>query len=92
MKDFSYMHLFKEKNNEIKAKYGDAIILFRCSNLYMAVEDDASECQRVLGTRISVSISDCIRSTAFPEHCLDTYLPKLVRAGHRICICENPCH
>jgi DNA mismatch repair protein MutS len=92
MKEFSYMQFFKEKYNQFKEKYGDAIILFRCSDLYMAIEDDATACQEALGLTLSISTSDRIKSTAFPSHCLDTYLPKLVRAGHRICICDNPCH
>lgn len=90
MKEFSYMQAFKEQQSEFKQKYGDAIILFRVSNLYMAVEDDALVCEQELGTSLSVSTADCIKSSAFPSHCLDTYLPKLIRAGHRICICENP--
>ena len=92
MKDFNYMQAFKEKQVEIKEKYGDAIILFRVSDLYMAVDEDASACGRVLGISVSVCGAVGVRSSAFPNHCLDVYLPKLIRAGHRICICENPWH
>ena len=92
MKNFSYLQLFKEQNIKFKAEHGAVIILYRVSDLYMAVEDDATACQEALGLSLSVSTSDRIKSTAFPSHCLDTYLPKLVRAGHRICICDNPCH
>lgn len=90
MKDFTYMQLFKEQRIEFNEKYGKALVLFRFSDLFMAVEDDASECHDILGTSISVSGADGIKSSAFPSHCLDTYLPRLVRAGHRVCICENP--
>ena len=90
MKEFSYMQFFKEKYNQFKAKYGDAIILFRCSDLYMVVEEDADACSKVLGVPMSVSGTDSIKSVAFPECALDTYLPKLVKAGYRICILDNP--
>lgn len=92
MKNFSYLQLFKEQNIKFKAEHGAVIILYRVSDLYMAIEEDAMECMQLLGTSISLSGEDRIKSTAFPSHCLDTYLPKLVRAGYRICICDNPCH
>ena len=83
MKEFSYMQFFKEKYNLFKAKYGDAIILFRCSDLYMAVEDDATACQEALGLTLSISTSDRIKSHKSAS---------LPRRSDRICICDNPCH
>lgn len=90
MKEFSYMQFFKEKYNQYKEKYGDAIILFRVSDLYMAVEEDADAYSKVQGVPMSVSGTDSIKSVAFPECALDTYLPMLVKAGYRICILDNP--
>ena len=89
MENFSYIQLFKDKSLEIKAKFGDAIVLFRTGDLYTIVEEDAVIASEILGLSISISLNR-LKSTAFPEYCLDTYLPKLVRAGHRIAICEEP--
>ena len=88
MENFSFIQLFKDKSLEMKAKYGDALILFRMGDLYTMVEEDAEIASEILGLSITISLNR-LKSTAFPEFCLDTYLPKLVRAGHRICICDG---
>ena len=91
MKALTWLQLLKEEALKAKEKYGsDVICLFCVSNLYMVVEDDADACSKVLGVPMSVSGTDSIKSVAFPECALDTYLPKLVKAGYRICILDNP--
>ena len=88
MENFSFIQLFKDKSLEIKAKFGEVIILFRMGDLYTMVEEDAEIASEILGLSITISLNR-LKSTAFPENCLNTYLPKLVRAGHRICICDG---
>lgn len=78
--------------HELKAKHPDAILLFRCGDFYETYEDDAADCARILGITLTKRIDDSTRMAGFPYHALDTYLPKLIRAGRRVAICdfENP--
>ena len=66
-----------EKFNELKAKHPDAVILFRTGDFYESFFDDAKKVTEVLGI------------AGFPSHALDTYLPKLIRAGLRVAICDD---
>lgn len=77
---------------EIKAKHPDAIILFRLGDFYETFGEDAKIASDTLGitlTRRANGKAEYIYLAGFPHQALDTYLPRLVRAGHRICICEE---
>ncbi len=78
---------------ELKAKHPDAILLFRCGDFYETYCEDAVVASKILGitlTRRSNGSSEKGSEMAgFPHHALDTYLPKLVRAGKRVAICDQ---
>ena len=77
---------------EMKAKHTDAILLFRVGDFYESFGDDAVAVSEILGltlTRRSGVKDITERQAAFPAHSLDTYLPKLVRAGKRVAICDG---
>jgi len=78
--------LFKKS----KEKYPDAIALFRHNDFYSAFEQDADIVARVCGTRHTNEFIPFKKCTRFPFHCLDIYLPKLIRAGYRIAIYDYP--
>lgn len=74
---------------ELKAKHPDAIILFRKGNFYRALQEDAAACARDLGITVRRNAdTDRTQQASFPSHDLDIYLPKLIRAGHRVAICD----
>ncbi|MDD2635438.1 MAG: DNA mismatch repair protein MutS [Bacteroidales bacterium] len=76
----------------IKAKHADAILLFRIGDFYETFEDDAVKTSSILGitlTKRANGAASYIDLAGFPHHSLDTYLPKLVRAGERVAICEQ---
>ncbi|HEY6914508.1 MAG TPA: DNA mismatch repair protein MutS, partial [Paludibacter sp.] len=78
--------------NEIKAKHPDAILLFRCGDFYETFSSDAIRASQVLGitlTKRANGAGKTIELAGFPHHALDTYLPKLVRAGMRVAICDQ---
>jgi DNA mismatch repair protein MutS len=78
--------------NSIKAKYPDAILLFRVGDFYETFADDAVRTSKVLGivlTRRANGSASHIALAGFPHHSLDSYLPKLVRAGYRVAICDQ---
>ncbi len=87
--------LMKQYNN-IKAKYPDAMLLFRVGDFYETFGDDAKKAAEVLGIILTKRGAGSESETAlagFPHHSLNTYLPKLVKAGMRVAICdqlENP--
>lgn len=72
---------------ELKAKHPDAIILFRTGNFYKALQQDADACARDLGITVKRN-TDKIQQASFPACALDTYLPRLIRVGHRVAICD----
>ena len=77
---------------EMKKKHPDAILLFRVGDFYEIFGEDAAQASEILGitlTRRQNGIDSRIELAGFPHHALDTYLPKLVRAGHRVAICEQ---
>ena len=79
-----------EKFNELKAKHPDAVILFRVGDFYESYFDDAKKVSEVLGITLTKrSGEDGYYLTGFPHHALDTYLPKLIRAGLRVAICDD---
>lgn len=78
-----YLHL--------KENYNECLILFRCGDFYECYEDDAKEAAKILG----ITLTQCRRDgftkiymAGFPKHALDTYLPKLIRAGKKVAIME----
>jgi DNA mismatch repair protein MutS len=78
--------------NSIKVKYPDAILLFRVGDFYETFGDDAIKAAKVLNitlTRRANGAAMFIELAGFPHHSLDNYLPKLVRAGYRVAICDQ---
>jgi DNA mismatch repair protein MutS len=76
----------------IKAKHPDAILLFRVGDFYETFGEDAIRASEILGitlTRRANGSASFVELAGFPYHALDTYLPKLVRAGQRVAICEQ---
>lgn len=78
--------------NAIKAKYPGALLLFRVGDFYETFGEDAVKASKVLDIVLTKRGNGSVSETAlagFPHHSLDTYLPKLVRAGHRVAICDQ---
>ncbi len=76
----------------MKAQHPDAMMLFRCGDFYETYCDDAIEAARILGITLTKRNNGSAGSTemaGFPHHALDTYLPKLIRAGKRVAICDQ---
>ena len=76
----------------IKHKYPDAILLFRVGDFYETFSDDAIKVSEILGitlTRRANGSAQFVELAGFPHHALDTYLPKLVRAGQRVAVCDQ---
>ncbi|MCL2414433.1 MAG: DNA mismatch repair protein MutS [Bacteroidales bacterium] len=77
---------------EMKAKYPDAMLLFRVGDFYETFGEDAVEASKILGitlTKRANGAAQHVELAGFPHHAVDTYLPKLVRAGRRVAICEQ---
>ncbi len=77
---------------ELKSKHPDAIMLFRCGDFYETYSEDAVISSEILGitlTRRANGQGKSIEMAGFPHHALDTYLPKLIRAGKRVAICDQ---
>lgn len=78
--------------NEIKAKYPGALLLFRVGDFYETFGEDAIKASEILGivlTKRANGSASHIELAGFPHHSLDSYLPKLVRAGQRVAICDQ---
>lgn len=78
--------------DKIHAQYPDAICLFRVGDFYEVYRDDAQKASRILNitlTHRQYMDGTCMPMIGFPFHALDTYLPKLVRAGLRVAICDE---
>ncbi|NLA25306.1 MAG: DNA mismatch repair protein MutS, partial [Bacteroidales bacterium] len=76
----------------IKSKHPDAILLFRIGDFYETFDEDARRSASILGitlTKRANGAASYVDLAGFPYHALDTYLPKLVRAGLRVAICEQ---
>ena len=77
---------------DLKAKHPDAIMLFRCGDFYETYSEDAVTASEILGitlTKRANGQSKTVEMAGFPHHALDTYLPKLIRAGRRVAICDQ---
>ena len=75
-----------------KAEYPEAVLLFRCGDFYETYGDDALTASKVLGivlTKRSSATPGAIPMAGFPHHSLETYLPKLVRAGYKVAVCDQ---
>src|ERR1700742_130334 len=81
-----------QQYNQIKGKYPGALLLFRVGDFYETFGEDAIKASGILGivlTRRANGAATHIELAGFPHHSLDTYLPKLVRAGQRVAICDQ---
>ena len=77
---------------KVKAEYPDTILLFRVGDFFETFEEDAKTASKVLGitlTKRANGAAGAVPLAGFPHHALDTYLPKLVRAGFRVAVCEQ---
>jgi len=91
-KEASAVTPLMKQYNSIKAKYPDALLLFRVGDFYETFGSDAIKASEILGiilTRRANGTKTYIELAGFPHHSLDTYLPKLVRAGYRVAICDQ---
>lgn len=81
--------------NDLKQKHPDALLLFRCGDFYETYKEDAIKASNILGitlTKHSKRMDEegkPLKMAGFPYHALDTYLPKLIRAGERVAICDQ---
>ena len=80
---------FRKQFEEFKEKHPDALLLFRCGDFYETYEDDAQIASEVLGITLTLDSKNKRKMAGFPHHALDTYLPKFIRAGHRVAICDQ---
>ena len=77
---------------ELKEKHPDAVMLFRCGDFYETYSEDAITAANILGitlTKRANGQAKHVEMAGFPFHALDTYLPKLIRAGKRVAICDQ---
>ncbi len=96
MTEETTMSPFMKQFNELKAKHPEAILLFRVGDFYEAYDEDATKIGEILGITVTRKFNSkdkgsdghALRLAGFPYHALDTYLPKLIRAGLRVAICD----
>lgn len=77
----------QQQFERLKSKHKNSLLLFRCGDFYETYHDDAVSASEILG--ITLTKRGDTRMAGFPHHALDTYLPKLIRDGHRVAICEQ---
>ena len=81
--------------HELKQNHPDAVLLFRCGDFYESFDEDAKTCADILGITLMYRDNNVFprnpedRVAGFPHYALDTYLPKLIRAGKRVAICDQ---
>ena len=88
---------FMKQFNELKAKHPESILLFRIGDFYEAYDEDAVKAGEILGITVTRKFNSkdkgsdghALKLAGFPHHALDTYLPKLIRAGVRVAICDQ---
>ena len=81
-----------QQYNRVKADYPEALLLFRVGDFYETFGDDAVKAADVLDivlTKRGNGSASEVELAGFPHHSLDTYLPRLVRAGHRVAVCDQ---
>src|SRR5437867_1164627 len=97
---FSYTHLLSRRMStplmkqyaRMKAKYPETILLFRLGDFYETFEEDAKITAKILGitlTKRGNGSAGDIPLAGFPHHALETYMPKLLKAGYRVAVCEQ---
>ncbi|MBR1461987.1 MAG: hypothetical protein IJ604_01230 [Prevotella sp.] len=80
---------------DLKSKHPDALMLFRTGDFYETYQEDARKASKILGITLTKSSKQNgpdgkpVQMAGFPYHALDTYLPKLIRAGERVAICDQ---
>lgn len=77
----------QQEFERLKSTHKDAILLFRCGDFYETYNEDADKASRALG--ITLTKMGGTKMAGFPYHALDSYLPRLIRAGHRVAICDQ---
>lgn len=77
----------EKQYRDLKEKHPDCVLLFRCGDFYECYHEDAEIVAQVLG--LTLTVQDDRKMCGFPHHALDTYLPKIIRAGHRVSICDQ---
>ena len=78
-----------ETFRKVKEKHPDRLIMLRCGDFYELMEQDAEVGAKVLGITITKHNDTGDKIAAFPYHALDMYLPRLIRAGYRVAICDG---
>lgn len=78
----------KKQFTKLKEMHPDTLLLFRCGDFYESYQEDAESASCILGITLTRD-KEGDRQTMFPHYALDTYLPKLIRAGHRLAICDE---
>jgi DNA mismatch repair protein MutS len=78
----------KKQFTELKDMHPDTLMLFRGGDFYVSYQEDAENASRILDITLTRD-KQGDRQACFPYHALDTYLPRLIRAGHRIAICDE---
>ena len=76
----------------IKAEHPDALLLFRVGDFYETFGEDAIQASKALGivlTKRANGAASSVELAGFPHHAMDTYLPKLVRAGYKVAVCDQ---
>lgn len=75
--------------SDLKKKHPDALLLFRCGDFYETYNEDAVKASKILGITLTERSNHAEKMAGFPYHALDTYLPKLIRNGCRVAICDE---
>lgn len=78
----------KKQFTKLKEMHPDTLLLFRCGDFYESYQEDAESASSILGITLTRD-KEGDRQTMFSHYALDTYLPKLIRAGHRLAICDE---
>lgn len=90
MKQKEFRERIQKLYTELKKKYPDAVIFFRGDDWYYFINEDAVTAARVLGITLTHSNLDNAKTACFPHTALDIYLPKMIRAGVRVIIQDEP--
>ena len=75
---------------KLKEKNPHHIILIRVGHFYNTYDDDAATISNTLGISLCQNIGESNKKATIPRHAIDTYLPKLIRAGYKVALCDNP--
>lgn len=92
MKQKEFRERIQKSYTELKKKYPDAVIFFRVGDWYYFINEDAVTAAKVLGIALIRSNLYNAQTACFPHTALDVYLPKMIRAGVRVIICDELKH